>query len=156
MRIYLVAISLLGVVLACDEAFAACLRADVAGQTAEGRLRTYRLPPSGKKTGPRQRYIVTLRVPACLDSEARTSRTIEIYSLDSATREKMRRLAGKTVIVRGTPRLPSRAHHEAKIIMTVEEIRARRRIATSPSIAPNGMAEFQAPKGVGVRAGSRQ
>jgi hypothetical protein len=125
-RIDLVAILVLGAVFASNEASAICLRSYVDGETAEGRLTSYRLPPTpSKKVGERQRYILTLPTPACLDSEAKNSLTIEIYSSESAIRINFKRFVEKTVIVRGMPRGPSRSHHEAKITMRVNDIRPR-------------------------------
>jgi hypothetical protein len=123
MRMRPMVILALGAIFISGAASAACLQSEVGGQSIEGGLTTYRLPPtSSKKAGPRERFIATLPAPACLNDEATTSPTVEIWSLDEAIRVKMRGLVKKNVVVRGTPYRQSRAHHEAPITMRVDEI----------------------------------
>jgi hypothetical protein len=104
---------------------AACMRANEAGEIAEGRLSQGTFEDAAGQ--PEQAFILTLPAATCLagpdefDSVASAS-TIHIYSFEDAVAESIKRLVGKDVKVRGTPFGAHTAHHHAPIVMEVSEI----------------------------------
>jgi hypothetical protein len=115
-------------VLLADIAAAQCLRANTDSQIAEGRLAIERArDAAGREERP---FILHLPTPACLDGpdpddKVKSTRTIHVFSFDTAILASMRRLVGKTVRVRGNPFAAHTAHHHAPIVMQISEVGAR-------------------------------
>jgi hypothetical protein len=109
-------------------AVAECLKSNVKGQAAEGRLAIGRARDAAGR--PETPYILRLASNACLDAAnrdqaVRSARTIHMFPADENMRRTFRLLAGKTVVVRGSPSTASTAHHHAPIVMHVTEIKLR-------------------------------
>ena len=98
-----------------------------ADQIAEGRLSLGQFEDAAGN--PEQAFILTLPVPACLDSAdaggaVDSTTTIHIFSVDESVAASIKQFVGKDVHVRGTPFAAHTAHHHAPIIMDVSEIDA--------------------------------
>src|SRR5829696_6545374 len=61
-------------------------------------------------------------IPTTATGGIRRARTIHMFPADENMRRTFRRLAGKTVVVRGSPSIASTAHHHAPIVMHVTDI----------------------------------
>jgi hypothetical protein len=109
-------------------AMAECLKANVEGQTAEGQLTTIRAQdPAGR---PERPYILRLASISCLDADdpdeaVKSTRTIHVFAADEKLQQVLRKLVGKTVVLRGNPFAAHTAHHHAPIMMQVTEINQR-------------------------------
>jgi len=106
---------------------AACMKPD-AKEIAEGRLTTGKFKDAAGR--PETAFILRLPLAACLDGadedeRVASTRTIHVYSTNTATQKFMRRLVGKSVLVRGSAFAQHTAHHHAPIVMEVLEIDAR-------------------------------
>ena len=111
-----------------SSAVAECLKSNVKGQSAEGQLAIGRARDADGR--PETPYILRLASNACLvadnrDGAVRRARTIHMLPGDENMRRTFRLLAGKTVVVRGSPSIAYTAHHHARIVMHVTEINAR-------------------------------
>jgi hypothetical protein len=107
---------------------AECLKSNVEGQSTKGQLAIGRARDAAGR--PETPYILRLASNACLDADnrdhaVRSARTIHMLPADENMRRTFRLLAGKTVVVRGSPPIASTAHHHARIVMHVTEISAR-------------------------------
>jgi Domain of unknown function (DUF4431) len=123
MRVALVVASLLVSV----PAHAQCLKPNLEGQAAEGQLTVGRAQDANGR--PERPYILRLSANTCLDAEppddpVKATRTIHIVPNEKLV-SAFRRLAGKAVVVSGSPFGAHTAHHHAPIVMMVSEIRAR-------------------------------
>lgn len=108
-------------------AVATCLKPNVEGQSAQGQLAIGRARDAAGR--PETPYILRLASNACLDANnrdeaVRRARTIHIFPADEKLRAALRRLVGKTVVVRGSPSFAHTGHHHAPIVMQVTEILA--------------------------------
>jgi hypothetical protein len=102
-----------------------CMRDNEADQIAEGRLSLGDFEDAAGN--PERAFILTLPVPACLDSgdaesAVDSTTTIHIFSLDDSIGASIEKFVGKDVHVRGTPFAAHTAHHHAPIVMDVSEI----------------------------------
>ena len=109
-------------------AVAECLKPNVEGQSAQGQLAIGRARDAAGR--PETPYILRLASNACLDANnrdeaVRRARTIHIFPANENLRPTFRHLAGKTVVVHGSPSIAYTAHHHARIVMQVTEINAR-------------------------------
>jgi hypothetical protein len=107
---------------------AACLKANVEGQTAEGQLTIIRAQDAAGRT--ERPYILRLASAFCLDADApdeavKSTRTIHVFPADEKLQPAFRKLVGKTVVVHGSPFAALTAHHHAPIVMQVTEISQR-------------------------------
>jgi Domain of unknown function (DUF4431) len=123
MRALLFAVALAS--LAGSAQAAECMRDNVAGQIAEGRLSKGMFEDAAGN--PEQAYVLTLPVPACLsggDAEGSvdSTATIHVYSSDETVSRQLEELVGRDVHLRGTPFVAHTAHHHAPIVMEVSEI----------------------------------
>jgi hypothetical protein len=108
-------------------ASAACMNPD-AEEIAEGRLTVGKFKDADGR--PETAFILRLPAPACLDGKGeddrvKGTRTIHVYSGNAAIQHSLRRLVGKTVLVRGKPFAHHTAHHHAPIVMEVREVDRR-------------------------------
>lgn len=125
MRFLLVLLTIM--TLACSGAHA-CMSTQSKEEIAEGRLslRTFK-DGMGR---PERAYIVTMPKPACLndpdepENNVKSTRTIHIFSSNSAIERRIRRFIGKFVHVRGTVFAAMTVHHHAPIVMDITEIDA--------------------------------
>ena len=121
-------LSVLAMMLPLSAAGAAeCMQDNQADQIAEGRLSLGQFEDAAGN--PEQAFILTLPVPACLDSAdaggaVDSTTTIHIFSVDESVAASIKQFVGKDVHVRGTPFAAHTAHHHAPIIMDVSEIDA--------------------------------
>jgi hypothetical protein len=116
----------LTMLLAASAANAAeCMQDNEDSQIAEGRLSLGQFEDAAGT--PEQAFILTVPVPACLDSTdpdgvVASTTTIHVYSMDESVAASIKRFVGKDVHVRGTPFAAHTAHHHAPIVMDVSEI----------------------------------
>src|SRR5450631_261856 len=87
-------------------AMAECLKANVEGQTAEGRLTVIRAQDAAGRT--ERPYILRLASNSCLDADApddavKGTRTIHVFPADEKLQPLFHKLVGKTVVVHGNP-----------------------------------------------------
>lgn len=106
-------------------AAAACLKANVADQVAQGQLTIGRAQDAAGR--PERPYILQLRGTACLDADesedaVKSTRTIHVFPADEALQPTFKRLVGKMVVVHGNPFPAMTAHHHAPIVMQVTHI----------------------------------
>jgi hypothetical protein len=106
-------------------AAAACLKANVDDQVAQGQLTIGRAQDAAGR--PERPYILLLQGTACLDAEdpddaVKSTRTIHVFPADEALQPAFKRLVGRTVVVRGNPFPAMTAHHHAPIVMQVTRI----------------------------------
>ena len=111
-----------------SSAVAECLKSNIEGQSAQGQLAIGRARDAAGR--PETPYILRLASNACLDADnrddaVRRARTIHMLPDDEKMRRTFRLLAGKTVVVHGSPSIAYTAHHHARIVMHVTEINAR-------------------------------
>jgi hypothetical protein len=111
-----------------SSAAAECLKSKIQGQSAQGQLAIGRARDAAGR--PETPYILRLDSNACLDADnrdgaVRRARTIHMLPADENMRRTFRFLAGKRVVVRGSPSIAYTAHHHARIVMHVTEINAR-------------------------------
>jgi Domain of unknown function (DUF4431) len=116
------------VLLLATPAAGECLKANVDGQGAQGKLTVGRAKDAAGR--PERPYILQLTANACLDAEdpdeaVKSTRTIHLAPGDEKLLPAIRKLVGKTVEVRGNPFGAHTAHHHAPIVMLITEIRAR-------------------------------
>jgi hypothetical protein len=109
-------------------AMAECLKANIEGQTAEGRLTVIRAQDAAGRT--ERPYILRLASNSCLDADApddavKGTRTIHVFPADEKLQPLFHKLVGKTVVVHGNPFPAQTAHHHAPIVMQVDEINQR-------------------------------
>jgi hypothetical protein len=109
-------------------AMAECLKDNVEGQAAEGRLTIERAQDAAGR--PERPYILRLASASCLDADdpddaVESTRTIHVFPADEKLQPVFRKLVGKTVVVRGSPFAAHTAHHHAPIVMGVTEINQR-------------------------------
>jgi hypothetical protein len=122
-------------VLACLALFgsvsstqAECLKPNVDGQTAQGKLTVGRAQDAAGR--PERPYILQLAAAICLDADdsfaaVASTRTIHVFPGNAKLQPAFRRLTDKIVVVRGNPFAAHTAHHHAPIVMQVSEIRQR-------------------------------
>ncbi len=106
---------------------AECLQDNEDGQIAEGTLSVGEFEDAAGR--PERALILTLPVPACLDSDDPDGRvdsttTIHVYSVDESVSASIEKHVGQSVQIRGTPFAAHTAHHHAPIVMDVTEIDA--------------------------------
>ena len=109
-------------------ASAACLKANVDDQVAQGQLTIARAEDAAGR--PERPYILQLRGTACLDAQdpyeaVKSTRTIHVFPADETLQPTFNRLVGRTVVVRGNPFATMTAHHHAPIVMQVTHIEAQ-------------------------------
>jgi hypothetical protein len=109
-------------------AAAACLKANVEGQTAQGELTIGRARDAAGR--PERPYILRLTSNACLDADDPDDVVRARGRFTSSPRKKScssrsARLVGKPVAVRGSPFTAHTSHHHAPIVMQVSEISPR-------------------------------
>ena len=109
-------------------ASAACLKANVDDQVAQGQLTIVRAQDAAGR--PERPYILQLRGTACLDAQdpdeaVKSTRTIHVFPADEALQPAFNRLVGRMVVVRGNPFAAMTAHHHAPIVMQVTHIEAQ-------------------------------
>jgi hypothetical protein len=109
-------------------ASAACLKANVDDQVAQGQLTIVRAEDAAGR--PERPYILQLRGTACLDAQdpdeaVKSTRTIHVFPADETLQPTFNRLVGRTVVVRGNPFAAMTAHHHAPIVMQVTHIEAQ-------------------------------
>jgi Domain of unknown function (DUF4431) len=109
-------------------AAAACLKANVEGQTAQGELTIGRARDAAGR--PERPYILRVTSNACLDADdpddvVKSTRTIHVFPAQEKLQLTFRRLVGKPVAVRGSPFTAHTSHHHAPIVMQVSEISPR-------------------------------
>ena len=105
-----------------------CLKENVAGQVAQGRLTIGRAHDAAGRT--ERPYILHLGAEACLDTEdpddaVKSTRTIHVFPENEKLAPAFRRLVGKTVVLHGNPFPAITAHHHAPIVMGVTQIQPR-------------------------------
>ena len=127
MRLHAVLLALTMMLAASAASAAECMQDNEGGQIAEGRLSLGQFEDAAGN--PEQAFILTLSVPACLDSpdadaSVGSTTTIHIFSLDEAIAATIKLFVGKDVHVRGSPFAAHTAHHHAPIVMDVSEIDA--------------------------------
>jgi Domain of unknown function (DUF4431) len=125
MKALRLAFATLALSVASPAAAITCMKADAAGQIAQGRLSVGRFQDAADR--PETAYILTLPVPTCLassdpDGRVDTARTIHIYASSPAVHAGIRRFVGHTVAVRGRPFAAHTSHHHAPIVMDISEI----------------------------------
>ena len=113
--------------LCVTPAFAECLKSNVEGQYAQGLLSIGRARNAAGQ--PETPYILRLKSSACVDSKNRKNavrrvRTIQLIAAQDL-RPRLRALAGKEVIVRGSPFTANGFPHHARVVMKLIEIRVR-------------------------------
>src|ERR1700704_4163277 len=97
-----------------SSAVAECLKSNVEGQSAQGQLAIGRARDAAGR--PETPYILRLASNACLDANnrdeaVRRARTIHMFPADENLRRTFRLLAGKRVVVRGSPSIAYTPHH---------------------------------------------
>ncbi len=107
------------------QAAAACMKADRAGEVAEGRLTQRMFRDAAGRQEPA--FILTLPDSTCLSGVDETdnvqgARTIHLYSSDDSVNRIIKRFVGKTVLVRGRAFGAATMHHHAPIVMDISEI----------------------------------
>ena len=106
---------------------AACMKSDQP-EPAEGRLTLGRFKDAADR--PETAFILQLAAAVCLDAQdaedrVDSTRTIHVYSTDDAIQSSLRRLVGRTVLVRGRSFSAHTAHHHAPIVMNLSDVRAK-------------------------------
>jgi uncharacterized protein DUF4431 len=119
------AIILLAALSIPASATAECLKSNVAGQVAQGRLTVERAHDAAGR--PERPFILMLAASACLDADdpedaVKSTRTIHVFPADEKMQPVFRRMVGKAVIVHGSPFAAMTAHHHAPIVMEVTAI----------------------------------
>jgi hypothetical protein len=102
-----------------------CMDADKSDEIVGGLLKQGTFKDATGR--PEVSYILTLPEPTCLrghdeDDNVSPSKTIQLYSSDTAIDESIRRFVGKRVMVTGRPFGAATAHHHAPIVMDISEI----------------------------------
>jgi hypothetical protein len=109
-------------------AMAECLKPDVGGQLAQGRLMI------AEKQDPtvlgERNYVLELNTAVCLDANSSVeaverAQTIHVLPTDEYIRAAFQRLVGQTVIVRGRPFATFMTPYYAPIEMHVSDINRR-------------------------------
>jgi Domain of unknown function (DUF4431) len=108
------------------QAVAQCMKVgDI--ETAQGTLAQRMFRSAGGE--PLRAFVLTLPAPICMrDDEIEnvdSVRTIELRTSDRALKEKMQRLVGKTVFVRGTAFAGLTPYYYSPIVIDISEIDAR-------------------------------
>jgi hypothetical protein len=108
-----------------SSASAQCMKDGAPAQVAEGRLTVAQAKDAAGR--PQRPYILRLPTAACLDAQdpddrVKSTMTIHVYPAESRLARDLRRMVGKTVLVRGRPFAAHTAHHHAPIVMEVTEI----------------------------------
>jgi hypothetical protein len=125
----LIAAILLSAMLGSGVVSAECLKANTAGQVAEGKLTSVQITVEAYRLT-EQAYILRLRAPACLEGtdeydKVEKTQRIHVFSMDDAMRKRMRALVGKNVRVTGEPFGEHTAHHHAPIVLKINTIDRR-------------------------------
>jgi hypothetical protein len=102
-----------------------CMDADKSDEIAGGLLKQGPFKDAAGR--PEVSYILTLPEPTCLkgrdqDDNVSPSKTIQLFSSDTAIDDSIRRFVGKRVMVTGRPFAAATAHHHAPIVMDISEI----------------------------------
>ena len=105
-----------------------CLRDNVAGQRAEGRLTLGRYRDAADR--PQSAYILLLTAPTCLASDdpdyrVKSTQKIHIHSSSDKIHATIQRHVGATIRVHGKPYSAHTAHHHAPIVFDVSKIARR-------------------------------
>jgi hypothetical protein len=121
----LVAMMVTAVTVSTGTARSACMKADAAGEIAEGRLARQTFKDAAGR--PERVFILKLPSPVCLSGtdefdNVQNARTIQIYASDDTIGRRIARFADKTVLVRGKPFGAATVHHHAPIVMDISEI----------------------------------
>ena len=119
------AIILLAALLLPAPASAECLKSNVEGQVAQGRLTIGRAHDAAGR--PERPFILILAANACLDAgdpddAVKSTRTIHVFPADEKMQPAFQRMVGKAVIVHGSAFAAMSAHHHAPIVMQVTAI----------------------------------
>jgi hypothetical protein len=114
---------------ALDAAAAECLKAEVEGQRAEGRLERVRFTDIDYGNQVEVAFIFNLAKPACLDGEdeydkIESTLKIHVFSMDKAVDRRLRAPIGCQIRVLGWPFGEHTRHHRAPIVMRVTEVKA--------------------------------
>jgi hypothetical protein len=114
-------------VLGANAACAACLKAEADDQVAQGRLSYVKITDEAYART-EHAYILQLKEPACLegnedlyDKVDKTER-IHVFAVEAPLQQRLKRLIGKDVVVRGSPFGEHTAHHHAPIVMKISKI----------------------------------
>ena len=123
-RLLLTSAFITSIVLGAASASAACMKPNAEG-AVRGRLSIGRFTDAADR--PETAFILRLPTAACLDGEDEdervgSTRAIHVYSANDREQKALRRLIGKTVLVRGKPFARHTAHHHAPIVMEVTGI----------------------------------
>ena len=110
-------------------AMAQCLKSNVDGQSAQGRLTIVRAQDAAGR--PERPYILELNAAVCLDADdpddaVKSARTIQVFPEEEKLALAFERLVGQTLTVRGNPFAAMTMHHHAPIVMGVTDIESRR------------------------------
>jgi hypothetical protein len=122
------AFACVAVVSFATSALAECLKPNVDGQSAEGRLTISKAEDAAGR--PERPYILRLAADACLDANevdeaVKNTRTVHVFTFDEKLQPALRRAVGKLVVVHGSPFAAETAHHHAPIVMKITEINLR-------------------------------
>ena len=115
---------------ACDAATAAeCLKAEMEGESAEGRLQRVRFTDVDYGNRVEFAFILNLAKAACLDGEDEFDKIdstlkIHVFSMDKAIDHSLRANIGRQIRVLGWPYGEHTAHHRAPIVMRVTAVKA--------------------------------
>jgi hypothetical protein len=115
---------------ACDAALAVeCLKAEVEGQSAEGRVERVRFTDIDYGNRVEFAFILNLAKPACLDGEDAYDKIdstlkIHVFSMDKAIDHSLRANIGRQIRVLGWTFGEHTAHHRAPIVMRVTAVKA--------------------------------
>ena len=115
---------------ALDAAAAECLKAEVEGQGAEGRLERVRFTDVDYGNRVEVAFILNLAKLACLEGEDEYEKIdstlkIHVFSMDKAIDHSLRANIGRRVRVLGWAFGEHTAHHRAPIVMRVTAVEAR-------------------------------
>ncbi len=116
---------------ACDAAHAVeCLKAEIEGQGAEGRLERVRFTDVDYGNRVEVAFILNLAKPACLEGEDEYDKIdstlkIHVFSMDKAIDHRLRANIGRRIHVLGWAFGEHTAHHRAPIVMRVTAVEAR-------------------------------
>jgi hypothetical protein len=109
---------------ALDAAAAECLKAEVEGQLAEGRLERVTFTDVDYGNRVEVAFIFNLAKPACLEGEDEYDKIasalkIHVFSMDKAIDRRLRASIGRQFRVTGWAFGEHTAHHRAPIVMRV-------------------------------------
>jgi hypothetical protein len=112
-----------------DAAVAECLKAEVEGQSAEGRLERVRFIDVDYGNRVEIAFILSLAKAACLDGTDESDKIdstlrIHVFSMDKAIQGRLQASIGRQIRMLGLPFGEHTAHHRAPIVMRVTALKA--------------------------------